>query len=107
MNHIRCVVMLILLSEPVDGDFQSKGQGTCRPPDGVDLLPHIATCKGPHIAETHVMVQLHSSTPLPQKRSVRGLGLYPRSPADKVGRHTRSFPGRASPRGSSLPSAPG
>ncbi len=63
MNHIRCVVVLVLKSEPFDGGFHFIGQGTCLPPGGVDLLPHIGTYKGPLITKTHVMVQLHSSPP--------------------------------------------
>ena len=59
--------MLVLISEPFDGVFQFIGQGTCLPPGGVDLLPHIGTCKGPDIAKTHVMVQLHSSPPYAKK----------------------------------------
>ena len=69
MNHTRCV-MLVLLAEPFDGVFPCRGQGTSLPPGGVALLPHIGSCKGPHIAKTHVMVQLHSSPPLPKKQAI-------------------------------------
>lgn len=44
MNHIRCVVMLVLKSEPFDGGFHFIGQGTCLSPGEVDLLPYLGTC---------------------------------------------------------------
>ena len=49
MNHTLCVV-LVLISDQFDDVFQVMAEAFAYPPGGIDLLPHIGTCKGPHIA---------------------------------------------------------